>query len=146
MSVHVILRIVIGTQLSAKQASVITTAVVEPAVPLDSFQFTESLVLVNKGATAVNPRGLATDWLPRDPSCPDVTGKSGWRERKWQKWEGWLPTLGDGALSTARACSWCSPMPSFLQEQINITLDHRCRIFQNLDGALGEQPQQGGGS
>lgn len=31
------------------------------------------------------------------------------------------------------------PMPSFLQEQINISLDHRCRIFQNLDGALGEQ-------
>lgn len=30
--------------------------------------------------------------------------------------------------------------PSFLQEQLNITLDHRCRIFQNLDGALGEQP------
>ncbi|XP_023047756.1 procollagen-lysine,2-oxoglutarate 5-dioxygenase 1 [Piliocolobus tephrosceles] len=25
------------------------------------------------------------------------------------------------------------------REQINITLDHRCRIFQNLDGALGPQ-------
>jgi hypothetical protein len=33
---------------------------------------------------------------------------------------------------------------SFLQEQINITLDHRCRIFQNLDGALGEQPPREG--
>uniref|UniRef100_A0A8C4PRQ6 Procollagen-lysine,2-oxoglutarate 5-dioxygenase 1 n=1 Tax=Equus asinus asinus TaxID=83772 RepID=A0A8C4PRQ6_EQUAS len=28
--------------------------------------------------------------------------------------------------------------PSFLQERINITLDHRCRIFQNLVGALDE--------
>lgn len=35
-------------------------------------------------------------------------------------------------------------MPCLLQERINITLDHRCRIFQNLDGALGEQPPQGG--
>ena len=45
MSVHVILKLVIGTQLSAKPASVITTAVVEPDVPLDSFQFREPLVL-----------------------------------------------------------------------------------------------------
>lgn len=70
MSVHVILRIVTGAQLSAKQASVSTTAVVEPAVPLDSFQFRESLVLVNKGARAVNPRGLATDWPSQGSQLP----------------------------------------------------------------------------
>lgn len=49
----------------------------------------------------------------------------------------------DGAPSPAGACPCCSLVSSFLQEQINITLDHRCRIFQNLDGALGEQPPQG---
>lgn len=51
---------------------------------------------------------------------------------------------GDGALSSAGACPCCSLVPSFPQERINITLDHRCRIFQNLDGALGEQPPRGG--
>lgn len=44
------------------------------------------------------------------------------------------------------ACPCCNLVPCLLQEQINITLDHRCRIFQNLDGALGEQPPWGGES
>uniref|UniRef100_A0A2K6SN18 Procollagen-lysine,2-oxoglutarate 5-dioxygenase 1 n=1 Tax=Saimiri boliviensis boliviensis TaxID=39432 RepID=A0A2K6SN18_SAIBB len=42
------------------------------------------------------------------------------------------------APASPRAFPYCSLVPSFLQDQINITLDHRCRIFQNLDGALDE--------
>uniref|UniRef100_A0A8C4MH87 Procollagen-lysine,2-oxoglutarate 5-dioxygenase 1 n=1 Tax=Equus asinus asinus TaxID=83772 RepID=A0A8C4MH87_EQUAS len=47
--------------------------------------------------------------------------------------KGWLATL-----AVMEPCPCCSLSPSFLQERINITLDHRCRIFQNLVGALDE--------
>lgn len=70
----------------------------------------------------------------------ETSGFSVNRARMWQAELGgggalggcWGPGLGWGL-------SLLQPVPSFLQEQINISLDHRCRIFQNLDGALGEQ-------
>uniref|UniRef100_A0A8C4MEG9 Procollagen-lysine,2-oxoglutarate 5-dioxygenase 1 n=1 Tax=Equus asinus asinus TaxID=83772 RepID=A0A8C4MEG9_EQUAS len=45
---------------------------------------------------------------------------------------------GLATLAVMEPCPCCSLSPSFLQERINITLDHRCRIFQNLVGALDE--------
>uniref|UniRef100_A0A8C4MGU3 Procollagen-lysine,2-oxoglutarate 5-dioxygenase 1 n=1 Tax=Equus asinus asinus TaxID=83772 RepID=A0A8C4MGU3_EQUAS len=55
-------------------------------------------------------------------------------------WGGELAEVGGrlATLAVMEPCPCCSLSPSFLQERINITLDHRCRIFQNLVGALDE--------